>query len=185
RRLAGLDVDAHDYGQRGVVAFLESSRPHQETAWQRFLPGGPLALLPFTGGLSSIVWTLPETDARRALELDEAQFAIELGDASAGRLGELRLASARAAFPLRRQLVRRQVAGRVLVLGDAAHVVHPLAGQGVNLGLRDVAALEAEVAAASRRGSDWAAPHRLQRWERRRLSDNTVSAYAFEAINLA
>src|SRR5690606_28358456 len=165
RRLAGLDVDAHDYGQRGVVAFLESSRPHQETAWQRFLPGGPLALLPFTGGLTSIVWTLPEADARRALELDEAQFAIELGDASAGRLAELRVAPARAAFPLRRQLVRRQVAGRVLVLGDAAHVVHPLAGQGVNLGLRDVAALEAEVAAASRRGSDWAAPHRLQRWE--------------------
>src|SRR5690606_36714317 len=136
----------------------------QETAWQRFLPGGPLALLPFTGELSSIVRTLPETDARRALELDKAQFAIELGDASAGRLGELSLASARAAFPLRRQLVRRQVAGRVLVLGDPAHVVRPPAGQGVNLGLRDLAALVAEVADASRRGSYWAAPHRLRRW---------------------
>lgn len=183
RQLAGLEVDAHDYGQRGVVAYIETALPHESTAWQRFLPGGPLALLPFAGGLTSIVWSLPEAEAARALELDGETFVIELGDASAGRLGKLRLASRRAAFPLRRQLVRRQVAGRVLVLGDAAHVVHPLAGQGVNLGLRDVAALQDEVQAALVRGTDWAAPHRLQRWERRRLSDNTVSAHAFETIN--
>ena len=183
RRLAGLDVDAHDYGQRGVVAFIETADPHQETAWQRFLPTGPLALLPFTQGRSSIVWTLPEAEAQRVLALDDAAFALELTDASAARLGRAVPVSERAAFPLRRQLVRQQVAGRVLVLGDAAHVVHPLAGQGVNLGLRDVAALRAEVESAQARRVDWASAHRLQRWARRRRSDNTVSAYAFEGIN--
>ena len=183
RRLAGLDVDAHDYGQRGVVAFIETADPHQETAWQRFLPTGPLALLPFTQGRSSIVWTLPEAEAARVLALDDAAFAVALTDASAARLGRAVPVSARAAFPLRRQLVRQQVAGRVLVLGDAAHVVHPLAGQGVNLGLRDVAALRAEVESAQTRRVDWASAHRLQRWARRRRSDNTVSAYAFEGIN--
>lgn len=183
RRLAGLDVDAHDYGQRGVVAFIETADPHQETAWQRFLPTGPLALLPFTQGRSSIVWTLPEAEAARVLALDDAAFAVALTDASAARLGRAQPVSERAAFPLRRQLVRQQVAGRVLVLGDAAHVVHPLAGQGVNLGLRDVAALRAEVESAQTRRVDWASAHRLQRWARRRRSDNTVSAYAFEGIN--
>ena len=183
RRLAGLDVDAHDYGQRGVVAFIETADPHRETAWQRFLPTGPLALLPFTQGRSSIVWTLPEAEAARVLALDDAAFAVALTDASAARLGRAVPVSARAAFPLRRQLVRQQVAGRVLVLGDAAHVVHPLAGQGVNLGLRDVAALRAEVESAQARRVDWASAHRLQRWARRRRSDNTVSAYAFEGIN--
>ena len=183
RRLAGLDVDAHDYGQRGVVAFIETADPHQETAWQRFLPTGPLALLPFTQGRSSIVWTLPEAEAARVLALDDAAFAVALTDASAARLGRAVPVSARAAFPLRRQLVRQQVAGRVLVLGDAAHVVHPLAGQGVNLGLRDVAALRAEVESAQTRRVDWASAHRLQRWARRRRSDNTVSAYALEGIN--
>ena len=183
RRLAGLDVDAHDYGQRGVVAFIETADPHQETAWQRFLPTGPLALLPFTQGRSSIVWTLPEAEAARVLALDDAAFAVALTDASAARLGRAVPVSERAAFPLRRQLVRQQVAGRVLVLGDAAHVVHPLAGQGVNLGLRDVAALRTEVESAQARRVDWASAHRLQRWARRRRSDNTVSAYAFEGIN--
>jgi len=183
RRLAGLEVAAHDYGQRGVVAFIGTERAHEDTAWQRFLPTGPLALLPFAEGRSSIVWTLPDAEAARVLALDDAAFAVELTDASAARLGRAVPVSERAAFPLRRQLVRQQVAGRVLVLGDAAHVVHPLAGQGVNLGLRDVAALRSEVEAALARRTDWAAAHRLQRWARRRRSDNTVSAYAFEGIN--
>ncbi|UNK56568.1 UbiH/UbiF family hydroxylase [Pseudoxanthomonas daejeonensis] len=183
RRLAGLEVDAHDYRQRGVVAFIETERPHEDTAWQRFLPGGPLAVLPFAQGRSSIVWTLPDAEAARVLALDEDAFARELTDASAARLGQARPVSDRVAFPLRRQLVRQQVAGRVLVLGDAAHVVHPLAGQGVNLGLRDVAALRDEVEAARLHRSDWTAAHRLQRWARTRRSDNTVSAYAFEGIN--
>jgi 2-octaprenyl-3-methyl-6-methoxy-1,4-benzoquinol hydroxylase len=183
RTLAGMQVSRQDYHQSGLVAFVQTTQPHQETAWQRFLVTGPLAFLPFTEGRSSIVWTLPEAEAARLLAVDEAAFERELGNAFAGRLGEVKLASARAAFPLRRQLVGSYVAGRVLALGDAAHVVHPLAGQGVNLGLRDVAALQAIVLDARQRRADWAAPHRLQRWARTRRSENTVAAYSFDTIN--
>ncbi|HFJ9748501.1 TPA: FAD-dependent oxidoreductase, partial [Stenotrophomonas maltophilia] len=151
RQLAGIEVEKHDYHQRGVVAYVDSDLPNQATAWQRFLPSGPLALLPVAERRSSIVWTLPEDEAARVLALDEDSFNRELTRAFAARLGELRLASPRAAFPLRRQLARHYVAGRVLALGDAAHVVHPLAGQGVNLGLRDVAALQQWLAPSAER----------------------------------
>ncbi|MCL1526017.1 UbiH/UbiF family hydroxylase [Xanthomonas nasturtii] len=183
RDLTGLPVSRHAYAQRGVVAFVETEQPHQATAWQRFLTTGPLAFLPFADGRSSIVWTLPDSDAERVLQLDDATFSRELTQAFAARLGEVRVASARTAFPLQRQLVEQYVSGRVLTLGDAAHVVHPLAGQGVNLGLRDVAALRAEVRAALAKRADWAAAHRLQRWARTRRSENAVAAYAFDAIN--
>lgn len=183
RTLAGLDVSRHDYGQRGVVAYVDSALPNEDTAWQRFLDTGPLAVLPFDRNRSSIVWTLPDAEAEWVLALDEDSFNRELTNAFAGRLGEMRLVSARAAFPLRRQLASAYVAGRVLTLGDAAHVVHPLAGQGVNLGLRDVAGLRDLVREARQRRQDWSSPHRLQRWARTRRSENTVAAYSFDAIN--
>jgi 2-octaprenyl-3-methyl-6-methoxy-1,4-benzoquinol hydroxylase len=183
RELAGMEVSRHAYHQRGVVAFVETEHPHETTAWQRFLPTGPLAFLPFSSGHCSIVWTLPDTEAERVLALEEAAFGCELTDAFGGRLGQVRLASSRVAFPLRRQLIDRYVSGRVLAIGDAAHAVHPLAGQGVNLGLRDVAALCELVRVVHTQRSDWAAPHRLQRWARMRRSDNTVSAYGFDIIN--
>jgi 2-octaprenyl-3-methyl-6-methoxy-1,4-benzoquinol hydroxylase len=194
RALAGIDVAAHDYAQQGVVAFVATEQPHQDTCWQRFLPGGPLALLPFVGGvapedrarpghISSIVWTLPDAEAERVLALDAAAFDRELTAAFAARLGQARVVSARAAFPLRRQLAGEYARGRVLLLGDAAHAVHPLAGQGVNLGLRDVAALRDSVHAAQTRHADYAAPQRLARWARARKSDNAASAHAFDAIN--
>ncbi|HEY0333821.1 MAG TPA: UbiH/UbiF family hydroxylase [Stenotrophomonas sp.] len=183
RELAGITVSRRDYGQRGLVAFVQTERPHESTAWQRFLATGPLAFLPFADGRSSIVWTLPEDQAQRLLDVEEGAFARELEQAFAGRLGKVRLASPRATFALRRQLVRDHVAGRVLVLGDAAHVVHPLAGQGVNLGLRDVAALRALVLDARQRRVDWHASHRLRRWARERRSENAMAAYGFDAIN--
>jgi 2-octaprenyl-3-methyl-6-methoxy-1,4-benzoquinol hydroxylase len=185
RGLAGLDGDRHDYGQRGLVAYVGTERPHEDTAWQRFLPTGPLAFLPCADGRCSIVWTLPEDDAARLLAADETTFRRELTRAFDARLGEVTSVSERAAFPLRRQLARDYVAGRVALAGDAAHVVHPLAGQGVNLGLRDVAALRAAWRDAADRSTDFASPHRLARWARGRRSDNTIAARAFEAINRA
>ena len=183
RALAGIDVVSHDYAQRGVVAYVETASPHEGTAWQRFLPGGPLAFLPCADGLSSIVWSLPNDEAPRVLALDDAAFGEELTDAFEARLGLTRVVSKRAAFPLRRQLAQRQCEGRVLLAGDAAHVVHPLAGQGVNLGLRDVAALRESIANTQSRGLAWDAPHRLQRWARQRKSENALAAHAFDAID--
>lgn len=183
RRLAGLDVATHDYAQRGVVAFVRTGMPHEDTAWQRFLPTGPLAFLPFAEGLSSIVWTLPDGEAGRVLALDDASFGREVTLAMGGQLGEVEAASPRAAFPLKRQLAKDYVDGRVVVAGDAAHVVHPLAGQGVNLGLRDVGALRDGIRAAQARRVDWSATHRLERWARARRSENATAAYAFEGIN--
>ena len=186
RGLAGIRTRNHDYRQRGVVAYVETELPHQLTAWQRFLPGGPLAFLPVDADRrSSIVWSLPESEAERVLALDDEAFDIELTNAFAARLGKTRVVSKRAAFPLRRQLAKTQLEGRALLLGDAAHVVHPLAGQGVNLGLRDVAALRDSVIEAKRLGRNFDTPHRLQRWARARRSDNVASTLAFEAINRA
>ncbi|MEZ0469411.1 UbiH/UbiF family hydroxylase [Luteimonas salinilitoris] len=183
RQLAGIGVATHDYGQRGVVAYVATERAHEDTAWQRFLPGGPLAFLPCADGSSSIVWTLPAAEATAMLALDDDAFGAAVTNAFDARLGAVRPLSKRIAFPLRRQLSECEVDGRVLVLGDAAHVVHPLAGQGVNLGLRDVTALRDTVARAQHRDSDWTAPQRLQRWARRRHSENSVAAWSFDGIN--
>lgn len=183
RQLAGLQVSAHDYRQRGVVAFVETEKPHEQTAWQRFLPSGPLAFLPFVDRRSSIVWTLPNEEADRVLALQEDAFGRELTSAFEARLGEVRAVSRRVAFPLRRQLADAYVSGKVLLMGDAAHVVHPLAGQGVNLGLRDVARLRDAIADAQSRRADWSSPHRLARWARECRSENAAAAYAFDGIN--
>ncbi|HEY5804547.1 MAG TPA: FAD-dependent oxidoreductase [Lysobacter sp.] len=185
RALAGIEAPRHDYHQRGLVAFVRSEHPHQATCWQRFLPTGPLAFLPFASDAqtSSIVWTLPEDDAARLLQVEPAQFVCELEAAFAGRLGALIGVSKRAAFPLRLQLAQAQAAGRLALIGDAAHAVHPLAGQGVNLGLRDVTTLRAIVTRAHQRGIDPGSPQRLARWARQQRSANAVSAYAFDGIN--
>ena len=183
RSMAGVQVDAREHAQRGVVAYVQTELPHQQTAWQRFLPGGPLAFLPCGDALSSIVWSLPDDEAARVLALDDAGFGAATEAAFEARLGAVRVASARASFPLRMQLASSQCAGRILLVGDAAHVVHPLAGQGVNLGLRDVAALRDSIAKSRSRRIAWDAAHRLQRWARGRKSENAQAAHAFDAIN--
>jgi 2-octaprenyl-3-methyl-6-methoxy-1,4-benzoquinol hydroxylase/2-octaprenylphenol hydroxylase len=171
-----------DYGQRAVVAHVSTERPHEATAWQRFLPGGPLAFLPLADGRSSIVWSLPEAEAVRILALDDDAFRAELGCASDFRLGAIKDSTVRAAFPLRLRLAERHVAGRCVLIGDAAHVVHPLAGQGMNLGLRDVRCLRRLVSDARARGGDIGAHHVLRRYERERRSENSLAAHGLDAI---
>jgi 2-octaprenylphenol hydroxylase len=182
RAMAGIDGTRHDYGQRAVVAHVRTERPHEDTAWQRFLPGGPLALLPLADGRSSLVWSLPDDDAARVLALDDEAFMAGLGLASDFRLGRIMATTPRAAFPLRLQLAGRYDAPRLVLLGDAAHTVHPLAGQGVNLGLRDVAELRDTLRAARQAGSDIGAPHVLRRYARRRRSADTLDARSFDAL---
>jgi len=182
RALAGIDWRGESYRQRALVAYVRCERSHQDTCWQRFLPTGPLAFLPCADGRCSIVWTLPEAEAARVLALDEPAFLAELERAFDARLGRVLEATPRRAFPLEHRLAGAMLAGRVALLGDAAHVVHPLAGQGVNLGLRDVAAL-LEAARAARAAGRELAGARLQRWARRRASDNALAMQAFDAIN--
>jgi len=141
RELLGLKIDRKDYGQRGLVAYVKTELPHENTAWQRFLPTGPLAFLPFKDGRSSIVWTLPNDEAERLLHCDEENFCRELARAFDGRLGNVTEVSKRAAFPLQRQLSNEMFVWHIALIGDAAHALHPLAGQGVNVGLRDGSSL--------------------------------------------
>ena len=183
RRLAGVEVDGHGYGQSGVVGYVRTETAHADTAWQRFLPGGPLAFLPCADGSCSIVWSLPGDRAEAVLALGDDAFGEAVGRAFDRRLGDVVPCSVRAAFPLRLQLARHHAAGRVLLVGDAAHVMHPLAGQGVNVGLRDVAALHRTVATALERRQAWDTPQRIARWARARRSDAVLAARAFAGIN--
>lgn len=182
RQLAGIGTRGRDYAQRAVVAHVVTERPHQHTAWQRFLPSGPLALLPLADGRSSLVWSLPDAEARRVLALDDHAFLDELGVATDFRLGRITATTPRAAFPLKLQLADSYQAERLVLLGDAAHAVHPLAGQGVNLGLRDVAELRDTLLAARAAGRDIGAAHVLRRYARRRRSADTLDALGFDAL---
>lgn len=181
RRLLDIGASGHAYDQHALVAHVRTERPHDDTAWQRFLPGGTLAFLPLADGRCSIVWSLPPAECGRLREMAEADFLRELGCAFDFRLGPIVSTSARAAFPLRLLLADRYIAPRFALIGDAAHVVHPLAGQGVNLGLRDVAALIDVVAGDA--GRDPGGVTALRRYERRRRSDNTISAWGMDGIN--
>ena len=183
RSLLGVHTRDHDYGQQGVVAYVSTQHSHQDTAWQRFLVTGPLAFLPCADGRCSIVWTLPDAEAERVLALAPVDLCTELTRAFDARLGEVTGVSERKAFALHRRLAEPMAIGRVALIGDAAHAVHPLAGQGVNLGLRDVASLGRLVAGARSSGRDFSAAHRLQRWARSRASENAIAAGSFEAIN--
>ena len=173
RQMLQMPAAQHDYGQRAVVATVRGERTHGGAARQRFLSTGPLALLPLPDGACSIVWSAAEPLANELLGLDAAQFSQRLTAASAGVLGVLQLESARAAFPLRRLAAQRYVRERVALVGDAAHVIHPLAGQGVNQGLEDAAALTAHLAARPARESVGALAA-LRRYERERRAGNAL-----------
>jgi len=182
RKQLGIVCTERDYAQRAVVAHVATERAHEDTAWQRFLTGGPLAFLPLADGRCSIVWSLPNDEAARILALDDVAFRTELGCAFDFRLGAITSATARAAFPLRLRLADKYVAGRCVLAGDAAHVVHPLAGQGMNLGFRDVACLRRMLHEAHERGSDIGAAHVLRRYERERRSENALAVRGVDMI---
>lgn len=172
RAHAGIPVDGWSYEQFGIVCTVQPERSHQDTAWQRFLETGPLALLPLADGRVSVVWSADETTAERLLDMDDADFAQALGAASQYCLGEIVSVEKRYRFPLRLQQAQRYVAERVALVGDAAHVIHPLAGQGANLGWADARELGGLLAAPGKgRREPWRLRN-LQRYERRRQAAN-------------
>lgn len=183
RTAVGLTADTSDYGQTAIVATVTTERPHEHTAWQRFLRNGTLALLPLADGSSSIVWSADDDVARPLLASSPEVFARELDVALDHALGATRLASARASFPLRKLTAHRFVANRCALIGDAAHVVHPLAGQGVNLGLLDAAVLAELLLAARREREDPGALRILRAYERWRKSDTEIMRTAIDAFD--
>jgi 2-octaprenylphenol hydroxylase len=183
RELCGITRAGWAYGQSAVVAHLVSELPHRATAWQRFLPDGPLALLPLDARRVSLVWSTATAEAEALLALDAGEFAARVTEASGRVLGRLELASGRAALPLALWHAREYVRPRLALVGDAAHTIHPLAGQGVNLGLLDVASLVEVLAAAVQAGSDPAGLRTLRRYERWRRSENALMLAATDTIN--
>ncbi len=171
RELAGIDVQTHAYAQKALVAHVRGEQAHGETARQVFLPEGPLAFLPLLDGRCSIVWSADDARADQLLALDDAAFLAELTQASEGVLGAMLETTPRASFPLAAVHARRYVIPRLALIGDAAHTVHPLAGQGVNLGVLDAAAL-AEVLESALREGDLGELALLRRYERWRRGEN-------------
>lgn len=183
REAAGIETIGWKYGQTAIVTTIGHAKPHNGHAIQHFLPGGPFAILPLTGDRSCITWSENAAEAQRILALDDAGFLAEIEQRVGGRLGALTLAGPRQSWPLEMHLAKSYVAPRFAVIGDAAHGVHPIAGQGVNLAFRDVAALTEVLAESRRIGLDLGDWDTLKRYERWRRFDSAVSAATFDALN--
>lgn len=175
-----------DYGHRAIVATVQVAHAHEETAWQRFLPTGPLALLPLPGEdghhYCSVVWSLQEQLVDDVLALEDQGFCTELERACEGRLGTVLESSRRIAFPLRQRHAVDYVQAGVALVGDAAHTIHPLAGQGINLGLQDVAVLAEELVAGHHRGISPGQLQLLRRYQRRRKGENLMMMSAMDGF---
>jgi 2-octaprenyl-6-methoxyphenol hydroxylase len=183
RERAGIKCIGWSYPQIGIVTTVAHARPHHGKAVQHFLPSGPFAILPLTGNRSSIVWTEDSERGKAIMAADEASFLGELTQRFGLRLGEIALAGPRQSFPLDLQIARSFVADRLALIGDAAHAVHPLAGQGFNIGMRDVAALAETLIDATRLGLDIGAAPQLERYERWRRFDSAFSAVVMDGLN--
>lgn len=183
REWAGIDTAGWAYPQRAIVANVTTGQPHHATAYQRFMPGGPLAFLPLADGRSSIVWSTNAAEADELMGLPDAEFCERLGDAFQRRLGAVTAADKRHAFPLRLLHAERYAAPGVVLVGDAAHVIHPMAGQGLNLGLADVEALAAVLVEAREQKKFVGALRVLQRYERRRKAANVEALALVDGLH--
>ncbi len=184
RRLAGIKTIGWQYDQMGIVTTVSHEKPHEGRAVQHFLPAGPFAILPLPGGnRSSLVWTEEFQEAIRIVDLDDAAFLAELVLRFGRRLGRIELRGHRATWPLDFTIARRLVAERCVLIGDAAHGVHPIAGQGFNIALRDVAALTEVLVDARRLGLDIGSGAHLERYQRWRRFDALQSGLTFDCLN--
>ena len=183
REQAGIGRAGWTYDQTAVVAHLRVARPHRETAYQRFLPTGPLAFLPLRDGRVSLVWTTTPAEAAELLVLDPAEFSKRVTAASGRVLGDATLDSGRAGFPLALWHSREYVRAGLALVGDAAHTIHPLAGQGVNLGFLDCASLVQVLGDAVNAGEEHAGLRVLRRYERWRRSENAVVLGLCDTLN--
>jgi 2-octaprenylphenol hydroxylase len=183
REWAGIDTGGWAYPQRSIVCNVTTEKPHQGIAHQRFMPGGPLAFLPLADGRSSIVWSTDTAEAEELMALSDAEFRERLGEAFQHHLGAITRVDKRFAFPLRLLHAQSYVAPGVALVGDAAHVIHPMAGQGLNLGLADVEALVAVVTEARKQKKPLGALRVLQRYERARKADNVEALALVDGLH--
>ncbi len=183
RELAGIERVGQPYPQEAVVGHLATALPHAETAWQRFLPSGPIALLPLRDGRVSIVWTTTPAEAESLVNLPAEEFSARVTEASGRVLGDMTLASGRARFPLALWHAREYCRPRLALVGDAAHTIHPLAGQGANLGLLDCACLVEVLSGAIAADEDWTGLRVLRRYERWRRSENALMMSVVDGLN--
>ncbi|ACL73837.1 2-octaprenyl-6-methoxyphenyl hydroxylase [Thioalkalivibrio sulfidiphilus] len=185
RQLAGIGVHERDYGQTAVIANLTPGRDHGGVAYERFTDEGPIALLPMSEGRCALVWTRPADQVDVTLALNDADFLAALQDRFGHRLGRLRKVGRRAAYPLKLVRAVRDTAARLVLVGNASHTLHPVAGQGFNLALRDVAVLADLLAGAARDGSDPGAPALLDAYSAWRREDlDTVQTYTDGLVRL-
>jgi 2-octaprenyl-6-methoxyphenol hydroxylase len=183
RERAGIQSVGWSYGQTAIVTTVAHERPHHGRAEEHFLPAGPFAILPLPGNRASIVWTEAAAEAERIMRLDDAAFAAELEKRFGLQLGDIAVAGPRGAFPLGFAVARSFVADRVALIGDAAHMIHPIAGQGLNMGLRDVAALAEAIVDAARLGLDPGGAPVLERYQRWRRFDTMAMGLATDGLN--
>jgi 2-octaprenyl-6-methoxyphenol hydroxylase len=183
RETAGIATHGWNYDQSAIVTTVEHEREHNGCAEEHFLPAGPFAILPLTGKRSSIVWTENAREAERIIALPDGEFLVELEKRFGLQLGDLKVSAARRAFPLGLFTAREFIAERLALIGDAAHIIHPIAGQGLNMGLRDVAALAEAIADAARLGLDIGAPDVLERYQRWRRFDTMTMGVATDGLN--
>jgi 2-octaprenyl-6-methoxyphenol hydroxylase len=183
RDAAAIKSVGWGYGQTGIVATVRFGEPHCGVAIQHFLPGGPFAILPLRDNRACITWSCESEEAKRIMALDDRGFLAELDQRIGGRFGSIELAGPRQAWPLDVKLARQFIARRFALIGDAAHGVHPIAGQGVNLALRDVAALIEVLVDAARLGLDFGNGMHLERYQRWRRFDSMMSAGIYDGLN--